>query len=101
MVQTTIQVPYVNDSFFERSNPCKCKITKVDVGVNEWKKPDYIVTVVNEHAEAKLSVYGANLRELQNNAGMDTDDWVGATVRMSQTVVDGKKKRFISVLATD
>lgn len=99
MVQTTIQVPYVNDSFFERANPTKCKITNVEVGTNEWGKPDYCVTVVNEHAEAKLSVYGANLRELQNNAGLDTDDWIGKTVRMSQTVVDGKKKRFLSVLA--
>lgn len=96
MAQVTWQPTWISDSFFEIANPETAKIVSTEVLQSNGKN-DIIVQLASERMHVRMSVYGENLKHLIDALGNDTDDWTGATLRVSQTNKDGKKRRILHV----
>jgi hypothetical protein len=100
MTQRTFAPAWVTDSFFTKANPCVCTITKSYEAPNENypNKTDWIVELDNGTYHAKINVFGDNERKLLAACANETDNAVGKKIRLSQTTIEGKKKRLLDVL---
>jgi len=95
MAMQELEHQWVGDSFFASANPRNAKITAVRTVLVQGKKADLQLVLEGTH---KLSVWGANKNNLINMLGADDEQWIGKTIRISQTTIEGKKVRLIGVL---
>jgi len=86
---------WIADNFFIKANPLEAVIVTYRIGKNNYGRDESIVGFDNGTHIREMSVFGDNVERLILAFGDDSDKWIGKKVRLSQTVENGKKVRYV------
>jgi hypothetical protein len=98
MTQVTWQPQWIDNAFFLDKDAINCKLLSAVVEQRTNGKQDIVIHLVSETAEARMSVWGMNLKRMIDAFGQNTDKWAGNQVKVQRTLVNGKTHKMIFAL---